>query len=42
MSKFIDGSKSRDDESNKGKKKINWIKVGIIGFLVFVVLIVLI
>ena len=42
MSKFIDGSKSRVNDSNKGKKKINWIKVGIIGFLVFVVLIVLI
>lgn len=41
MSKFIDGSKSREEE-NPNKKKINWVKVGIIGFLVFIVLIVLI
>ena len=42
MSKFIDGSKSRNEENPKDQKKINWVKVGIIGFLVFVVIIVLI
>ncbi len=41
MSKFIDGSKSREDDKPK-EKKINWVKVGIIGFLVFIAIIVLI
>ena len=42
MSKFIDGSKSREDENKNGNKKINWVKIGIIGFLIFIVIIVLI